>query len=203
MADEVFERALHAMSDVQRRSVEAASALVERLVNNVDGHRATERDDEGTDPPSTNDDVLAGFARLWRDSIASLAGVVPGSAAHTNAPYLDISAEGAHPALRVTIDPETSVGITDVWLHNPSGDATDKLRVHCGALQAHDGSTLPAMSVTADPDAFDLPARSSRGVQLSVDGAGAQPGTYRGLVFVEGLPDQWLPLEVIVPDASA
>jgi len=59
MADEVFERALHAMSDVQRRSVEAASALVERLVNNVDGHRATERDDEGTDPPSANDDVLA------------------------------------------------------------------------------------------------------------------------------------------------
>lgn len=202
MAEEVFERAIHAMTDVQRRSVEAASALVERLVNSVDGNRVPSGDTDQAEPATATDDALAGFARLWRDSIASLAGILPGTG-QAGAPYLDISGNGPRPTLHVTLDATNLTGTTEVWLHNPSDNATDKLRVHCGALQSHDGATLPAIGVAVEPDAFDLPARSSRGVQLSVDGHGAQPGTYRGLVMVEGLPDQWLPLEVQIQDPPA
>lgn len=192
------------MGDVQRRSVEAASALVERLVASVDGD-AGPRDgagEEGQERPSVTDDALAGFARLWRDSVSSLAAALPGSAGGAAAPYIDVSAPGVPPSLRVTLHAESRTGTADVWLHNPSGDAIDKLRVHCGPLQSHDGTVLAPMSVTAEPDGFDLPARSSRGVQLTVDVGDARPGTYRAIVLVEGLPEQWMPLEVIVPEPT-
>jgi hypothetical protein len=70
--------------------------------------------------------------------------------------------------------------------------------VHCTAARAHDGSELVA-ALTAEPDAFDLPARSNRGVTISVSSPDARCGVYRGLVLVEGLPEQWLPIEITVP----
>ena len=201
MADEIFARAIDAMTDVQRRSVEAASALVERLVATVDGnHDDAAYDPQRDDAPSATDDAIAGFARLWRESITNLAAVVPGAGA---APALDVSTSGPPPSLRVTLDAASRRGTTELWLHNPSADAFDKLRVHCGTPQAPDGTTLGALAVTAEPHSFDLPARSSRGVQLSVDAADARPGVYRAIVLVDGVADQWMPIEIVVPGPSA
>ena len=56
---------------------------------------------------------------------------------------------------------------------------------------------LPAASVRFDPPVVDLPARSSRGVDVSVD-ADLPAGTYRGVVLAAGIPDAWLPVEVVV-----
>jgi hypothetical protein len=201
MADETFARAMDAMTDIQRRSAEAASALVERLVSSVDGHRVdAEADVDTTRPPTGAEDALAGMTKLWRESITSLASALSGGSAD-GAARIDVSAGAKPTALRVMLD-EAMTGSVEVWLHNPSGEAFDKLRVHCGAPQAHDGTILDADALIVEPDAFDLPARSSRGVTITVEADGVRAGVYRTLVHVDGLPDQWLPLEIVVPGAS-
>ncbi len=200
MADEIFARAIDAMGDVQRRSIEAASALVERLIATVDGnHDDASGDQRDGAAPSAADDAMAAFARLWRDSVTNLAGVVPGPGSTA---ALDVSASGPPPSLRVTLDATTRRGTTELWLHNPSANAFDKLRVHCGVPQAPDGTTLGALAVTADPHSFDLPARSSRGVQLAADAAEARPGVYRAIVLVDGVAEQWMPIEIVVPEPT-
>jgi hypothetical protein len=85
----------------------------------------------------------------------------------------------------------------EVWLHNAGGQEHAGLRLHCGDLRASDGAVLPAGALRFDPDVVDLPSRSSRGVVVSV-GADPPPGTYRGVILAAGVPDAWLPLEVIV-----
>ena len=191
--DDSIARAIDAMTDVQRRSVQAAAALVERLVTSVDGHEDPEA--EAT-APTPNDDGLAGFARLWRESMTSFAAAMTGDET-TTAPHIDVSATAPPSTLRLHLD-ETSAGMLEVWMHNPTGDALDKLRVHCTEPRAHDGRALEA-AIASEPDAFDLPARSSRGVRIAVSAPGARHGVYRSLVLVEGLPEQWLPLEIVVP----
>jgi hypothetical protein len=69
--------------------------------------------------------------------------------------------------------------------------------LHCGDLRAADGAVLPAVSVRFDPPDVDLPARSSRGVGVSVD-TDVPVGAFHGVVLATGIPDAWLPIEVVV-----
>jgi hypothetical protein len=206
MSDDVIARAIDAMTDVQRRSAEAAGALVERLVSSVDGrhvdHETTEGDDQ-FQPPTDAEDAMAGMAKLWRESITSLATALSGNAPAPTTARIDVNAGVIPSPLRVELDADSSTGTIEVWLHNPSPDAFDKLRVHCGAPVAHDGSSIDAHALVANPDAFDLPARASRGVEITIEAPDARPGVYRTLVLVDGLPDQWLPLEIVVPELPA
>ncbi len=205
MSDDVVARAIDAMTDVQRRSAAAASALVERLVSSVDGRHVDDEASDGGDarPPTDAEDALAGMAKLWRESITSLATALSGSPAAPATARIDVTGGVTPSPLRVELDADSATGTIEVWLHNPSPDAFDKLRVHCGAPVAHDGSTIDADALVAEPDAFDLPARSSRGVEIAIEAPDARPGIYRTLVLVDGLPDQWLPLEIVVPELPA
>lgn len=204
MSDDVIARAIDAMTDVQRRSAEAAGALVERLVSSVDGrHVDHDAGDYDVRPPTDAEDALAGMAKLWRESITSLATALAGNPTEAGTARIDVSAGAVPSPLRVVLDSESSIGTVEVWLHNPSPEAFDKLRVHCGAPQAHDGSTIDADALVANPDAFDLPARASRGVEITIEAPDARAGVYRTFVLVDGLPDQWLPLEIVVPERPA
>ncbi len=102
------------------------------------------------------------------------------------------SASGAGPA-----DPTGVRPGVEVWLHNAGGQEHAGLRLHCGDLRASDGTVLPAGALRFDPDVVDLPSRSSRGVVVSVE-ADPPPGTYRGVILAAGVPDAWLPFEVVV-----
>lgn len=215
--DEAQERAFEALGEIQRRGLDAAGALVERLVRSVDGvvppaARAAGGVDDGggaagTGPeapdrpsPDAVDELVAGWAKLWRDSIAGLVADLPAAAARTAT--VDVQAPAAPTSLEVRLDAEGR-GAVEVWVHNPSDEPYGKLRVHCAPPVAHDGAALDALSITADPDGFALPPRSSRGIRLAVDAPGSLPGTYRSIVLVDGLPDRWLALEVHVPDTPA
>ena len=197
MAEELFARTLHAITDVQRRSADAAGQLVERLIASVDGRERSPEDGEGG--RTDTDDAIAGMTRLWRDSITSLASAFTGGG--DAGARIDVAAPAPPASVTVTLDASSGAGSTEVWLHNPSAEAIDKLRVHCGAALAHDGSLLDA-AIAADPDGFDLPARSSRGVVVSIDAPDAAPGVYRTLLLVDGLAGQWLPLEIVVPERA-
>src|SRR5689334_5945087 len=127
-------RAIDAMTDVQRRSVQAAAALVERLVASVDGHADAE---PAATAPESTDDALVAFAKLWRQSMTSFAAAVTGD--DSDEPRIDVSAGAPPSPLHITLDAASGHGAVEVWLHNPTGDALDKLRVHCVAPRAHDG----------------------------------------------------------------
>ena len=88
----------------------------------------------------------------------------------------------------------------EVWLHNGTAEPRADVSLHCGDLRAHDGSLLPAGAVRFDPDRVgELPARSSRGVVVSAVLHADQPaGVYRGVILATGVPDAWLPLEIVV-----
>jgi hypothetical protein len=94
-------------------------------------------------------------------------------------------------------DGGTDRAAAEVWLHNGSAADYSEVALHCGDLRASDGAVLSAASVRFDPSVVDLPARSSRGVAVSVS-ADVPPGTYRGVVLAAGVPDAWLPIEVVM-----
>ncbi len=205
MSDERQDGVVGAFAEIQRRSLDAAAALVERLVSTVDGEPAQPTDDDAADAegPAAGgavEDLMAEWARLWRDSLTSLAGVVidGNGVRRAAAPGIDVGAPPASAPLQLVCSAGEAPAGIEVWLHNPTGEDRSGLRVRVTAPTAHDGSALPDAAVTAVPELLDLPARSGRGVQLTVDPGSATPGTYRGLVLVEGLPDEWLPLEVQV-----
>jgi hypothetical protein len=126
----------------------------------------------------------------------------PDSGAH--AATLDVATAASTGVVRIGVvhPPPSSAGGTDcanaeVWLHNGSAAAYSDIALHCGDLRASNGAVLPAASVRFEPPIADLPARSSRGVVVSV-GTDVPPGTYRGVVLAAGIPDAWLPIEVVV-----
>src|SRR5690348_15696265 len=139
MAEELFARTLHAITDVQRRSADAAGELVERLIATVDGSARPTGGDDG--PRAATDDAIAGMTRLWRDSITTMAAAFTGGgdgATHT----IDLDAPAPAASVTVTLDAASGAGSAEVWLHNPGGAEFDKLRLHCAAAVAHDGSVL-------------------------------------------------------------
>jgi hypothetical protein len=107
---------------------------------------------------------------------------------------------GATPGATIRLTSGAQSTADELFLNNPTVRDVHGLHMHCGGLWSHDGTPL-AGGVTFDPDTIDvLHARSSRGVTVSTssNGTAAVPGTYRGIVLVTGLPDAWLPVEVVV-----
>jgi hypothetical protein len=107
----------------------------------------------------------------------------------------DHSAAAASPA-------GPAVGSAEVWLHNRGTRDRTAVALHGGPLLGSDGTVLPPGVVDLLPALVDLPARSSRGITVSVR-TGAAPGTYRGVVVLSGEPDAWIALEVAVSDHAS
>jgi hypothetical protein len=190
------------LAEIQRRSLEAAAAIVDRLVSSVDGRAGDEgpepaAPDTATEPAATTEALIDGWSQLWRDSVTGLAAVVSDPASPA-AGGLQVDGPERPAALRVEVDPH-GVGELDVWVHNPTERGLAGLRVHCSRPRAHDGTELEESCLGADPAEFELPARSSRGIRLTVKAPLAPAGTFRAILLVEGLPEQWLPIEICIP----
>ena len=212
---------VQALVDVQRRGLHAANELVDRLIRSVD------RDSEGSDgaeadtlAAGSQHNTPAGssaagptddLVRLWVEVVRLgletfghfLTPRVPGRSDNgSRVATLDVGTAASTGVIRIAVFPTPSAGEStdranaEVWLHNGSAAAYSAVALHCGDLRASDGAVLPAALVSFDPSITDLPARSSRGVVVSVS-ADVAPGTYRGVVLVAGVPDAWLPIEVV------
>jgi hypothetical protein len=242
---------VRALVDVERRGLDAANALVERLIRAVDGdggggdgvgagarpEDGPRRDDAGHDAVDvgrpdadggrrvgTGPDAGVGAAdevvRLWVDLVrlgldAFGHLLTPGmgvrGAESGHGARVDVPSGGADGMVRLRAPAEPvpggdsgdggaedlAEGSAEVWLHNGSASPHDGVALHCGELRCSDGTALDAGSVRFEPPVVDLPARSSRGVVAWV-GTGHPPGTYRGVVLAAGVPDAWLPIEVVV-----
>lgn len=209
--------ATRALAEVQAQGVRAASELVDRIVRSVDGAReraeeaVSARAEGGSGAPAPDDD-----ARLLIETWIELAQQAAGSISRIGAERGDeraaaprqLAVDGTSASeapLVVTVDRAGRVldGSGEIWLHNGTPGAVGPLTVRCSELRAPEGSVLAA-GLVAEPTALDeLPARSSRGLELSVVPTGElRDGPYRGIVQVEGAPSVWLPVEVRVTGSS-
>jgi hypothetical protein len=91
-----------------------------------------------------------------------------------------------------------------VWLHNRGPDDRGDVQLQCSDLLSHEGKVIAADAVHMDTAVVPMPARSSRGVTVTVDIAPeVGPGVYRGTLLAGGHPDLWLPVVLTVRLPSA
>ncbi|MGB6514361.1 MAG: hypothetical protein WBF57_15505, partial [Mycobacterium sp.] len=88
---------------------------------------------------------------------------------------------------------------SEVWLHNRGPDDRGDVRLRCSDLLSHEGKVIGADAVRIDTAVVPMPARSSRGVAVTIDIAPEiRPGVYRGTLLATGHPDLWLPVMLTV-----
>jgi hypothetical protein len=212
---------LRALGDIQRRGLVAASELIERLTaTDAATGGPTDRSAGGGSAPGLGGlgvgglagvgglDALAQqwaeLARRWLQALAQVAaatgvGAGAGPGSFGTGVAADVADISPPEVVRLTVR-SPGRATTAVWLHNGTSTDRRELRVHCGELRADDGEVL-ASAPRFEPASLDrLPAGASGRIDVCLDLGrdGVVPRTYRGVVLVHGLPDAWLPIEVMV-----
>jgi hypothetical protein len=188
------------MTALQRRGLDAATRIVERLVAATDG--AGVRADGGGASPWPGGLAVPGageVAALWRDVARAL------PLGRGDAPSGPSGAGGA--AVRLVLGSGDRVATTRLWLHNGTARTPVGVRLRCDELRDHAGATFPG-TVRFAPEALpELPAGASRPVDVTAALAGPRPApgpggglavcVFRGTIQVAGVPEAWLPGEVV------
>jgi hypothetical protein len=197
--------ALRALADAPRVGLEAAAAVVDRiLAMGRPGATFPGITWEGEGPAPTTDtrerrvelrraradaervlDAYGDWARQLLDAVFGLA-------------------EGDAPPEALVLGP-VAAGATvdaDLWLHAPPGRLTGPARLWSTALTAHDGATIAASAFTFAPSLLEpgsngngSAARPTTRVTVAVP-ANTAPGAYHGHVLANGLPEVVLPVQV-------
>lgn len=203
----VFDAAanVRALGAVQAQGFRAASRLVDRFVKT--GNGTAETGSGATTEPAdirqdserqsewrpTVDRVIGGWEALATQLTRSLSN---STAPQKPGPVFDVGGAEATGIASLNHGAE-GVENAEVWLHNGGAQDLGEVRLRCSDLLAHDGALVGATAVRFDPEVVQLPARSSRGVVISVDVLPqTQPGVYRGTLLVDGHPDIWMPIEL-------
>ena len=183
---------MRAMADIQAEGMRAASDLLERVLEPE--HR------EPVAPPASETDY-AGLVNAWGEMLQQIAAALarPEEQGRVTIPIDG----GVGPPVRLALELEAEeqpAGATgELWLHNGTTAAVGPLALRCGALSTSGGEVLDARVHFEPAEVAGLPARSSRGVVVSVTPSDRpNPGVYRGTIQAEGAPTLWLPLEVAV-----
>lgn len=181
---------MRAIADVQAEGLRAASELLERV---LERDRVTPAPSERS-ASSEYTALIDAWAMLLERFAAGLASPA-GEATRT----VPIDSGSVGPPVRIDYDAGESAG-AEIWLHNGSASPAGPLALCCGPLSAADGSEIDGTCVQFEPDQITrLPARSSRGVLVSLRPAGVlRPGVYRGTIQAVGAPALWVPLEVAI-----
>lgn len=196
----VFDAAanVRALGAVQSQGFRAASRLVDRFVNPSQpaapepGPVSQNGEPAGGAGP-TVDRLLGGWEALTAQLTRTLSNSAP---AQPRSPVFDVGGAESVGGAVLSCEPG-GAGSVEVWLHNGGGRDLGEVRLRCSGLLAHDGALIDAAAVRFDPDVVQLPARSSRGVVVSVDVAPqVRAGVYRGTLLVEGHPDMWMSIEL-------
>jgi hypothetical protein len=200
------------LAEIQARSLRAAGDLVDRLAQSVDGTTTSPPDAE----PAASDDAASGMtdaARLfdvWIELLQRASNTFAGRAAPPSRDEqradVDLAVDGTTERITFAVDTAGTqyADLPEVWLHNGTAVSLGPIALQCGELRASDGAALTA-SIHFDPPVVDsLPARSSRGVAVSVAAATElSEGRYRGIIQADGAPQMWLPVEVVVTKVAS
>ena len=214
----VFDPAANAraLSAIQAEGFRAASRIVDQFVRAVESSTngeatATQADSTNGNAAVSANGAVDGIQELERLTRAwwSMAGqfllrsMPLTRAAVSESASLDLN----NPDAKGAVNLEAPVGgsaNSEVWLHNRGPDDCGDVRLRCSDLLSHDGKVIGADAVRMDSAAVAMPARSSRGVAITVDIAPElAPGVYRGTLLAGGHPDLWLPVILTVRLPSA
>jgi hypothetical protein len=201
----VFDPAANAraLSAIQAEGFRAASRIVNRFVRAVEPKAEAPQADADTGDGSVPGDGIQELERLtrawWSMAGQFLLRSLPATAKTGSEP---VSLDVGEPGTPRGVNFDAAVGesaSTEIWLHNRGSDDRGNVRLHASDLLSHDGSVISAAAVRIDTEVVPMPARSSRGVVVTVDVAlQTRPGIYRGTVLASGNPDLWLPVMLTV-----
>jgi hypothetical protein len=208
----VFDPAANAraLSAIQAEGFRAASRIVDQFVRAVGSSPNGEATAAPADSSNGNAGVNANGAvdgiqeierltRAWWSMVGQfLLRSMPLTSTGSDSVSLDVNNPDAKPAVNL----EAPVGGSancEVWLHNRGPDDRGDVRLQCSDLLSHEGKVIGAAAVHMDTAVVPMPARSSRGVAVTVDIAPeVGPGVYRGTLLASGRPDLWLPVMLTV-----
>jgi hypothetical protein len=202
-------QALSALTDVQRRGMDAAAQVIEGFIAGLDGERPSRP--AGPDVELANGQE-AGFGQL-RISVARALDLYTDLVRRSFEGYADLVEQ----TLRVRGVRLHGVGdgqaeltlqgtageqaIGTVWLHNTSDQPASAV-LRLTGLTAHDGLVVPATSGSFQPAAIHLAPGASVSAGLVVALQGVAARVYRGHVLAGGLPDAALPLRLVVDEVA-
>jgi hypothetical protein len=209
----VFDPAANAraLSAIQAEGFRAASRIVDQFVravgSNTNGEAAAAPADSTNGNAAVNGDGavdgiqdLERLTRAWWSMVGQflLRSMPPTATADSEAVSLDVN----NPDAKRVLNLEASVGgsaNSEVWLHNRGPEDRGDVRLQCSDLLSHEGKVIGADAVHMDAAVLPMPARSSRGVTVTIDIAPeVGPGVYRGTLLASGHPDLWLPVVLTV-----
>ena len=200
-------------NEIQAEGLRAAGMLVDRLIHLVDGS-PTAADQDGASasrdepasagPTESQAGAILPWFELWRDLAERTSDTVQrlnGAATGPTGDGVQVGIDGSLAPVRpltITVD-SAGHGHGEMWLHNGTPEDHGELIPHCGPLSDEFGATLVHDAEIEPPKIDALMSRSSRAFAISIhaDPASA-PGTYRGIVQVQGAAAVWMPIEVVV-----
>lgn len=193
-----------ALGEVQAQALRAAGDIVDRLVRVVDDRPAWEPSSDADRSADGRSGEAGRLIDAWVEVLARVgrAFATPRPGEGTSRVELDL-ADGGSAVVRITAG--SGEPSAEVWLVNSGPEPLGPVTLVPAPLVAAGGTRYDS-EPTVDPARIDeLPARSSRGVVVSVGPPEtAVPGTYRGLLQVAGAPAAFVVLEVLVTgDGSA
>jgi hypothetical protein len=195
---------LRELTAVQRRAIEAASELFDRIIGEVAG-RATPRlrvppvDGLDADARAPLSELRATVARaidlyadLFRETFELYADVV-------ELGVLDrgpVSANGSPVALTGAPGDEAAA---QVWIHNTTDSPLEAIALRVTDLAAHDGATVHGGLAAFAPARLDVAAGASASTMLALEvPERTAAGAYHGLVLASGLPAASVPVLLVV-----
>jgi hypothetical protein len=200
-----------ALSAIQAEGFRAASMIVDQFVRAVGS--STNGEATATPVDSTNGNAtvnangpvdgiqeLERLTRAWWSMAGQflLRSMPLTQTAVSESVSLDVNSLDAKGAVNLEA-PVGGSANSEVWLHNRGPDDRGDVRLRCSDLLSHEGKMIGADAVRMDNAAVAMPARSSRGVAITVDIAPeVAPGIYRGTLLAGGHPDLWLPVILTV-----
>lgn len=207
----VFDSAanLRALTAIQAEGLRAASTLVDRFITAASdsvntfggtaGSRSALSEDQRADLWGATD-IEPLLASWWKLVDQFGRGFAPGNREPQGTcdvpPTLDITAGSATGRIAIGVaDGESATA--EIWLENRGVDDAGEIRLRIGTLESEAGSILPSADIELLPATVAMPPRSGRGIVLRIR-AGAPVGVYRGILFTQGHPDLWLPIELTV-----
>lgn len=207
----VFDPAANAraLSAIQAEGFRAASEIVERFIRIVTPESAPDGDpqsapQDGKTAAGTVSD-LETLTRSWWSMMGRMllqSAPRPGATGDSGSSF-ELSGEKAEGGVDLA-DDGSGTASAEVWLHNRGrddvgGEDLGVVALRCSPLMAAGGEVIAADATAFDPEFVPMPARSSRGVIMTVQvPQGLPPGPYRGTLLVDGHSDLWLPVVLTV-----
>lgn len=201
-------QALTALTDAQRRGLDAATQVVREFVDLFDMQSSSETQ-PSSDPANDTESVNGhepGLTQL-RVTVARALDLYADLVRRSFEGYADLIDEmlrsrgvefGSVDGGLLTLQGAARArAMGTVWMHNTTARRASAIP-HLTDLASHDGRVVPASAGRFQPSTLTIKPSASTSATVEVVLGDVAPGVYRGYVLARGLPDVALPVRLLV-----